>query len=159
MSHWESPGKSDEYYTPKYIFDAMEYRFDVDVASPVDRTYCCVPALNFITSDSLNTSWKGFAWMNPPFGGRNGIDPWLQKMRNHGYGIALTPDRTSAPWWQRAVKQCSAILFIDGKVKFICPDGSVAASPSTGTNLMAFGSEAVTYLLKAEENKLGIVKR
>jgi hypothetical protein len=38
--------------------------------------------------------------MNPPFGGRNGLAPWLDKFFANGNGIALTPDRTSAPWWQ-----------------------------------------------------------
>ena len=34
MSAWERPGKSDEWHTPKYIFDAMAVTFDLDVASP-----------------------------------------------------------------------------------------------------------------------------
>ena len=37
MGVWESPGKSDEWYTPAYIFDALGAVFDLDVAAP-DRT-------------------------------------------------------------------------------------------------------------------------
>lgn len=33
MSH-EAAGKSDEWYTPKYIFDALNTWFDLDVAAP-----------------------------------------------------------------------------------------------------------------------------
>lgn len=79
MSKWESSlGQTDEWYTPRYIFDALEVDyFDVDVAAPNDRTFCHVPAKKFITSDSLNQQLSGYVWMNPPFGGRNGIGPWL----------------------------------------------------------------------------------
>lgn len=139
MSKWENPGGSDEWYTPKYIFDALECRFDMDVAAPIDRTHCNVPADKFITENSLNAEWNGFVWMNPPFGGRNGIAPWLDKIAAHGNGIALTPDRTSAPWWQKAAEQADAVLFIAGKVKFIKPDGSTGDSPSTGTTLFGYG--------------------
>lgn len=33
MSKWENTGISDEWYTPKYIFDALNCQFDLDVSS------------------------------------------------------------------------------------------------------------------------------
>ena len=36
MGHWEGVGKSDEWYTPKYIFDALGVIFDLDVARPAN---------------------------------------------------------------------------------------------------------------------------
>lgn len=157
MSIWETAGASDEWYTPKYIFDALNYRrFDMDVSSPVDRSFCHVPANHFITYNSLNMVWSGFLWCNPPFAGRNGIVPWLNKMHQHGNGIALTPDRSSAPWWQKACKQSEAVLFIAGKVKFIRPDGSTGNAPGNGTTLFAYGDHGRNALLQAEENGLGI---
>lgn len=157
MSKWESSlGQTDEWYTPKYIFDALEVDyFDINVAAPNDRTFCHVPAKKFITSDSLNQQWSGYVWMNPPFGGRNCIGTWLSKLSDHGSGIALTPDRTSATWWQFTSAKANAILFIHGKVKFIRPDGTIGKSPSTGTTLFAWGDQAVIQLMKAEKNGLG----
>lgn len=38
MSH-EALGKSYEWYTPKYIFDALSLVFDLDVASPEQETF------------------------------------------------------------------------------------------------------------------------
>lgn len=157
MGHHEQNGKSDEWYTPKYIFDALECNFDLDVASPVDRSFCSVPADRYLTENALDTEWNGFVWMNPPFGGRNGIIPWLDKIFLHGDGISLTPDRTSSPWWQDAAKKSDAILFINGKVKFIKPDGSIGKQPSNGTTLFAIGDIGVDALKRAEDNKLGIV--
>lgn len=151
----EQLGKSDEWYTPKYIFDALNSQFDLDVASPVDRTYSHVPAKNFITEDSLNKEWNGFVWMNPPFGGRNAIRLWLEKLINHGNGIALTPDRSSTEWWQYAAKNCDLLLQVEGKIKFIKPDGTTGDSPANGTTLFAFGPDACGALMRAEKS-LGI---
>jgi hypothetical protein len=94
--------------------------------------------------------------MNPPFGGRNGLKPWLDKFFEHGNGIALVPDRTSAPWWQNMARKADAILFVDGKVKFIKPDGSTGQSPSTGTVLVAAGMRGVQALVCADERGLGL---
>lgn len=146
MSHWESIGKSDEWYTPKYIFDALGVTFDMDVAAPKDRTHCHVPANEFITEGSLEREWNGFVWCNPPFGGRNSIEPWLEKMCAHYNGIALTPDRTSAAWWQRAAERANAIVFIEGKVRFINPEGQPGQQPSNGTTLFGYGWRAADIL-------------
>jgi len=156
MSCWERPGKSDEYYTPGYLFKALECDFDMDVASPVDRTYCSVPARQFITENSLQAQWNGFVWCNPPFGGKNAIEPWLEKMAEHANGIALTPDRTSADWWMHAALKCSSMLVGLKKIKFIRPDGSIAGSPGNGTTLFGYGAQGDTALQKAEDNGLGL---
>lgn len=158
MSAHEGIGKSDEWYTPKYVFDALGCRFDMDVAAPLDRTYVCTPTGRFLHRDSLDHPWEGFIWMNPPFGKRNGIVPWLDKIFLHGNGIALTPDRTSAPWWQKAAKQCDSVLFVSPKIQFLRPDGSLGTQPGTGTTLLAYGEWAFDRLRNAERNKLGIVK-
>ena len=42
-----------------------------------------IPAKRFITCHGLSTSWSGFTWLNPPFGPRNGIVPWLEKFFSH----------------------------------------------------------------------------
>lgn len=95
--------------------------------------------------------------MNPPFGGRNGLVPWLDKFFDHGNGIALTPDRTSAPWWQAAARRADAMLFVDGKIRFMRPDGSVGVSPSNGTCLFASGNKGVEALQMASARGLGFM--
>ena len=157
MSAWEPCiGQSNEWYTPRYIFDALDVQFDLDVASPFNGPVH-VPCLGYIYDRSLERHWSGFVWMNPPFGGRNGLSPWLDKFFAHGDGIALTPDRTSAPWWQKANRQADAALFIAGKVKFERPDGTVGKSPGTGTTLFAAGRRGVLALMRAQQNGLGTV--
>ncbi len=154
MSHWETPGASNEWYTPRYVFDALDCRFDLDVAHPFGcETH--VPAERFLSADSLESEWSGFVWMNPPFGGRNALTPWLDKFFAHGNGIALVPDRTSAPWFWDAWRQASAVLFTR-KIRFLRPDGSEGVSPSNGTCLMAAGRRGRNALLRAERQGLGI---
>lgn len=153
MSHWEASGKSDDWYTPPEVFDALGCRFDLDVAGAPRAK---VPCDGAYFSDSLTSVWSGFIWMNPPFGGRNGLVPWLDRFIAHGNGIALTPDRTSAPWFQDALPYMDAVLFTP-KLKFIKPDGTRGASPSNGTALMAIGWRGVAALNRAAGNGLGIL--
>ena len=156
MSIWEGPGKSDEWMTPKYVFDALGCTFDLDVAAPQRGSH--VPCRNRFWCGALSKDWRGqYVWMNPPFGGRNGLVPWLDKFFAHGNGIALVPDRTSAPWWQAAAKRADSILFVDGKIKFERPDGSVGRQPGNGTCLMAVGDKGRIALRAAERAGLGIV--
>lgn len=159
MSAWEpSIGGSDEWYTPRHVFDALGETFDLDVAAPIDGPRY-VPARQWLTAhdDGLRFPWAGFVWMNPPFGGRNSLSRWMDRFFDHGNGIALTPDRTSAPWWQDAAERADAILLTRGKVKFERPDGSIGRSPGAGVTLWAAGDRASAALCRASFAGLGTV--
>lgn len=97
--------------------------------------------------------------MNPPFGARNSLIPWLQKFVDHGNGVCLVPDRTSAPWWQQFAPRMERILFVDGKLKFIGADGKPGLSPAQGTCLMAIGVLGCEALRRAAANGLGFLAR
>lgn len=155
--HEQSVGKSNEWYTPRRVFDALGCTFDMDVAAPFDRQHVCVPTNRWIFQESLRLPWSGFVWMNPPFGGRNGLSPWLHKFFEHGDGIALVPDRTSAPWWGDYVPKADSVLFVRHKLRFVRPDGSEGGSPAQGTCLLALGKRAVDALNTAQSRGLGFV--
>lgn len=166
MGQWEaSAGASDEWYTPAYIFEALGETFDMDVAAPHllpswigDRLVAQNPRGGRLWNwkGGPDHPWQGFIWMNPPFGGRNAVDEWLTKFFNHGNGIALTPDRTSAPWFRRAWDRADMALFTP-KVRFIRPDGSTGNSPANGTCLWAAGDRATQALDRAAAAGLGIL--
>lgn len=155
MSHWEANGQTDEWYTPPEVFAALGCAFDMDV-SPARHGKSHVPASVMLDGDGLAQPWSGFIWMNPPFGGRNAISPWLAKFIEHGNGIALTPDRTSAPWFQAAMPLVDAVLFTR-KIRFLRPDGTEGISPSNGTALMAAGSKGTAALYGAAAAGFGIL--
>jgi hypothetical protein len=157
--HEQSVGSTDEWYTPAHVFEALGCGFDMDVASPGARATPWIPAKRFLRSDGLVVKWSGFVWMNPPFGPRNGIAPWLYKFFCHGNGIALAPDRTSAPWWQQYAIKADRVLFVSPKLKFIGADGLPGNSPAQGTCLLAAGNQGSTALLRASMRGLGISMR
>jgi hypothetical protein len=157
--HEQCVGATDEWYTPPHVFDAMGCAFDTDVASPGVVKTPWIPSTVFVTSQSLERRWSGFLWMNAPFGGRNGLVPWLAKFFDHGDGIALTPDRTSAPWWQEFAPRADLILFVAPKLKFIGADGKPGASPAQGTSLLAVGERAREALERASSRGLGVLAR
>lgn len=148
-------GQSDEWYTPPKVFDALGVRFDLDVASP-ECGPLHVPCDAWIFERSLQVDWTGFVWMNPPFGGRNALGPWLDKFFAHGDGVALTPDRTSSPWFHKAWMQADAVMFTR-KTPFLRPDGKSAGSPAFGTALWASGERGVQALLNAEAKGFGLL--
>ena len=153
--HEQSVGATDEWYTPRYVFTAMGATFDLDVAHPGPPHAAWVPATNFITTGSIIKRWSGFVWMNPPFGGRNGLVPWLIRFVEHGNGVARVPDRTSAPWWQQFAREADLVLFVSPKIKFIGRDGQPGKSPAQGTSLMAIGARGCHALQRATTNGLG----
>ena len=155
--HEQCTGASDDWFTPRYIFTALGCEFDMDVASPGPHVVPWIPASRWWSEAGLDRMWIGFIWMNPPFGKRNGLVPWLVKFFKHANGIALVPDRTSAPWWQRFAPQADAILFVSPKIKFISTDGQPGASPAQGTCLMAIGDRGVSALRRAQYNGLGFL--
>jgi hypothetical protein len=114
-------GGPSNWLTPSDPFDAFEPNvFDTDVASAGPEICWRVPAKKHITRNSLLTSWApfGYVWMNAPYNDDTGLKPkreglalWLEKFTGHGNGIALVPDRTSAPWFQQYIPRADLLLF------------------------------------------------
>lgn len=156
MGNWENDGESSEWYTPKYIFDALQCRFDMDVAAAPDG-FGHVPASRFCR-DAFNEKWFGFVWCNPPFSKRGTKQKWVYMNKIHGDGILLFPDRSSTDWWQEAAKASTSLLMIFGKIKFIPGVGNNQnwKQPGCGTTLFAFGNNAHNALVRASNNGLGI---
>jgi len=141
MPAYETAGKSDEWYTPRYIFDALNEVFDLDPANgAIDGAH--VPCRASYGANGLEREWRGFVWLNPPFGNEANKRLWLQKFFEHGNGIMLMPDRTSARWFQDYAPRATASCFVAPKIKFERADGTVGKQPGTGTVLFASGERA-----------------
>ena len=149
MAIYERTGESNEWYTPAYIFEAIGEQFDLDVACPPEGPRY-TPASNWYSEGALDRNWFGFVWMNPPFGHQATKREWLSKFFSHGNGIALIPDRTSAPWYQEYAPLADLLLMISPKVKFERPDGSIGESPGGGITLLAAGARAEKALYRAQ---------
>jgi hypothetical protein len=64
-----SKHKSVEWYTPAWIFEALEMKFDLDPASPHDMDSFVPATLKYtVFDDGLKKPWSGRVWLNPPYG-------------------------------------------------------------------------------------------
>ena len=101
---------NDEWYTPRWIFDAAGLTFDLDVCAPVALEFRTCPARRYLTvlDDGLTAPWDGLVWMNPPF---SNLRPWLARWRAHADGLALIPGLPRT-WLGRVLKDADAITVI-----------------------------------------------
>lgn len=129
-------GETNTWLTPLSIIEALG-EFDLDPCGfPNHKT---AKRLIVLPEDGLNSEWEGRVWLNPPYGKNTGA--WLEKLANHGNGIALVFARTDTSWFQKVAHRASGICFIAGRISFLRPNfekGSNAGAPSI---LIAFGSQ------------------
>jgi phage N-6-adenine-methyltransferase len=79
---------SDDYYTPAWIFDALQLQFDLDPASPPGGPPH-TPCRHYYTQadNGLVQKWFGRVWLNPPFSKPHA---WVDKWHRHNNGLMLT---------------------------------------------------------------------
>ncbi len=140
----------DEFYTPKFIFDALGIEFDLDVSAPLDA-HTNVPSKKQYTvkDDGLVQSWYGNVWMNPPY---SKPAPWVDKFLEHKHGIALLPF-TRGKWWFKLWNHSDAILPVAHDLKFDKSDGT--KKPITfNVALYALGEDNAKVLQNIEWHKV-----
>jgi len=132
----QSAKTSDDYLTPRWVFDVLGLQFDLDVASPPWATY--VPAVRRFTKaeDGLSQPWKGRVWMNPPY---SQSSVWVDRFVSHGHGVALLPWAKSA-WTIRLWNAAEAITLPARTFDF--DGGSIAFM----VMFAAFGDDCVEAL-------------
>jgi phage N-6-adenine-methyltransferase len=115
--------------TPKDLFDKLNkvFNFKLDVCA-VPQTAKCD---NYFTPeiDGLKQDWKGYCWMNPPYG-REQIR-WINKaydetIKNYSTVVCLIPARPDTKVWHETIfPNATAICFIKGRLKFSgCKDSA-----------------------------------
>lgn len=142
--HFGSP-RSVVWLTPPAVIEALG-PFDLDPCAAVGQPWATAARHYTIADDGLNKPWAGLVWCNPPFG--SGIDQWLDRLADHGNGLALVPARTEARWFDRGVwDKADAVLFVHGRLRFHHVDGTPARSTlGTPICLAAYGPEGVKRL-------------
>jgi hypothetical protein len=134
---------TNDYYTPKWLFDAMGLEFDIDVAAPV-HGIPWIPAKRWFSQadDGLAQEWGGaLVWMNPPF---SNARPWVDKFIENGNGLALVP-ASKSKWFNQLWDVCDAVAANATPFRFVRPDGKLQTI-SFQTFLFALGDRQ--YKLK-----------
>lgn len=124
-------GATAEWQTPPDILKCLGL-FDDDPARPGEI-------------DGFFRPWRGFVWLNSPYGPE--IGDWLERMADHGNGLAIMFARTETRWFRRWVwDHASALLFLYNRPKF-WKNGQAARGNCGGPLVLAaYGPEAVDRL-------------
>lgn len=131
--------------TPLHLITSLG-DFDLDpCAHPGHQTakrLICLP------DDGLTSEWSGRVWLNPPYGEHARV--WLNRLREHGNGIALIFARLETKWLQPVIRD-SGVFVMRGRVNFLKPDGSPGpGSAGTGSVLIPFGRKNIGSILSSE---------
>jgi hypothetical protein len=137
----------DEWYTPRWLFDALGIKFEIDVCAPLNTTYSSVPALRGFTieDDGLAQPWDGTVWCNPPY---SKPEPWARRMIHHRDGLILTHIPMNAGWCVDMWETCDAIRLFQA-MEFVRPDGT-SQRPGYWLQLAAFGPTATEALARLQ---------
>jgi hypothetical protein len=160
FTHESTHDETVEWYTPKYIFDALGMTFDLDVASPGADVVPWIPAHEHLTNeplrpmtDGLQAPWGGSVWLNPPYD--RTITHWVERFCVHGRGIMLVFARTDTAWFQQLASYRPLISLIRGCVQFIRSDMNdrTGATPKVGSSapslLAALGDDCQLALYRS----------
>lgn len=129
-------GNTNEWFTPKWILKECG-EFDLDPCGDVRW-----PTANACyTKHGLEQDWFGRVWLKPPNGRE--IGRWLNRLADHGNGLALTFARTDTKWFQSFAPKCAWILFISGRIKFVESENLTESkrNPGAPSILMAVGPQ------------------
>lgn len=133
-------GFSNEWLTPREILSALG-PFDLDPCAPITRPWSMARKHYTIEDNGLSKPWDGRVWLNPPYGPLTGM--WLERLADHGNGVALIFARTETVFFHRQVwDRADDLFFLEGRLHFCWPDGTRAkfnaGAPSV---LVAYGRE------------------
>ncbi len=126
--HQSAAAMSTTWLTPPHVIDGLggADSFDLDPCGfPGWRTAkhaICLP------DDGLAADWgDDNVWMNSPYGAEG--ETWLQRLADHGRGVALIFARTETASFHRDVwGRAAGLLFLAGRLHFHYPDGENVAA-------------------------------
>ena len=161
--------KSDEWFSPPWIFEEMGLRFDLDPSSPgLDRTPW-IPADRCYTKkdDGLYRSWsvtepggkvrKARWWLNCPYSAN---DLWLHKalldVEDGGRGVILNFCKMETLYIQALMERMDGMFCIRRRVEHIPGDGQDDSQNLHGSVLFAFGQEEADALYRMDGRGLGV---
>jgi hypothetical protein len=133
--------------TPRPIVEALG-AFDLDPCGAPDHELAAKTYLLEHGEDGLTLPWSGRVWLNPPYG-RQAV-PFLERMAEHGDGIALIFARTETAMFQRYVWQAAtAILFLSKRITFLSAEHREVANAGAPSVLVAYGADNAEALLRS----------
>ena len=143
--HQSAAMKNDEWLTPPELHAKLG-QFDLDPCAPINRPWPTAKSHYTINDNGLQQPWGGRVWMNPPYGREAAA--WLDRLADHGNGIALIFARTETDMFFRHVwEKADAVLFLRGRLHFHYVNGERArANAGAPSCLISYGKNNVVTL-------------
>lgn len=120
-AHQSARPISTIWLTPPPVLAALggAESFDLDpCAAPAPRPWPTAREHYVEEQDGLSLPWEGRVWMNPPYTSAD-IRRWMNRLVDHGDGIALIFARTETDTFFRCVWEAAdAMLFLEGRLHF-----------------------------------------
>ncbi len=133
-----------EWLTPPDLVNKLGY-FDLDPCSPINPPFVHAKNNYSIEDDGLKLDWFGRVYLNPPYG--RGMEIWIEKLKNHGNGIALIFARTETKCFFKHIwNDADALLFVKGRIKFYHITGKQGGTPGAPSVFIAYGKENAKIL-------------
>lgn len=162
--HQSASSDSEVWLTPPWLLAALggAEAFELDPCAVMEPRPWPTAQRHFTRLENgLLQPWAGRIFCNPPYGGPAVVGPWMRRLADHGDGIALIFARTDTAVFHETVwRRATAVHFLEGRLFFHRPDGSVAdhnaGAPSC---LVAYGEAAEAQLRAAPLKGFHIVLR
>ncbi len=144
-SHQSANMLKDEWLTPPHVIESLG-EFDLDPCSPINSPFKIAKNNFTIIDNGLIQEWQGRVWLNPPYGLQ--AASWLDKLSQHGNGIALIFARTETKmFFDHVWNKATGLLFIEGRLYFHHITGEKAkANAGAPSVLIAYGKNNLDIL-------------
>ena len=128
-----------EWLTPPELVKKLG-NFDLDPCSPINAPFLHAQNNYTIEDNGLQKEWVGRVYLNPPYG--KGMELWLEKLKNHGNGIALIFARTETKcFFDNIWNDADGVLFVKGRIRFYHVSGIQGGTPGAPSVFIAYGQE------------------
>jgi len=139
--------------TPFYVFEALGVVFDLDPCAASIRQFPTAKHHYTKKDDGMSHPWRGRVWLNPPYGRKAKV--WIERLAQHGNGIALLAARTDTIWFHDFVwSQADGIFFKKGRIHFYRENGKLGTQPNFPPCLVAYGKRNANILRNLNADKL-----
>ena len=124
-------GETDIWLTPLDLIRPLGV-FDLD---PCGESFHKT-AKTIYTEGGLSKDWFGRVWLNPPY---SEVEKWLDRLVEHGSGIALVFARMDVKWAHKILPQATSVFFPKGRLYFLTKELKIKGNAGAPSMFISFG--------------------
>jgi len=124
-------GETDIWLTPLDLIRPLGV-FDLD---PCGESFHKT-AKTIYTEGGLSKDWFGRVWLNPPY---SEVEKWLDRLVEHGSGIALVFARMDVKWAHKILPQATSVFFPKWRLYFLTKELKIKGNAGAPSMFISFG--------------------